>query len=201
MKLLFRVLPLLSLPLTLSLSTKGQEPLVKDLDGDGINDKVYLDPARSVLVCELSTQNFRKVESYPVDYFSENARLEPTRNGFEFRNNFMRAGYGAQFRYSSFLEQMQLIGMSRYEFGNAANDGSGESSVNLLTNNYIGNWNYYDPNANGGEGELKKIPSIKVKMLFPTVKFESFGDEIVYDYMERCAELYEKNKARMLKGK
>ncbi len=196
MKVLF-----LSLFIFSATAALAQESLVKDLDGDGINDKVYLDPARSVLVCELSTQNFRKVESYPVDYFSENARLEPTRNGFEFRNNFMRAGYGAQFRYSSFLEQVQLIGMSRYEFGNAANDGSGESSVNLLTNHYIGNWNYYDPNANGGKGELVKMPSIKVKMLFPTVKFESFGDEIVYDYMERCAELFEKNKARMMKGK
>lgn len=196
MKLLF-----LSLFLFSATAAVAQKSLVKDLDGDGIDDKVYLDPSRSVIVCELSTQNFRKAGSYPVDYAAETARLEPTRNGFEFRNNFMRAGYGAQFRYSSFLEQVQLIGMSRYEFGNAANDGSGESSVNLLTNHYIGNWNYYDPNANGGEGELKKIPSIKVKMLFPTVKFESFGDEIVYDYMERCAELYEKNKARMLKGK
>lgn len=195
MKVLF-----LSLFLFSASAAVAQESLVKDLDGDGINDKVYLDPSRSVIVCELSTQNFRKARSYPVDYAEETARLESTRNGFEFRNTFMRAGYGAQFRYSSFLEQVQLIGMSRYEFGNAANDGSGESSVNLLTNNYIGNWNYYDHRANNGEGELKKIPSIKVKMLFPTVKFESFGDEIVYDYMERCAELYEKNKARM-KGK
>lgn len=196
MKVLF-----LSLFLFSATAAVAQKSLVKDLDGDGIDDKVYLDPSRSVIVCELSNQNFRKAGSYPVDYAAETARLEPTRNGFEFRNNFMRAGYGAQFRYSSFLKQVQLIGMSRYEFGNAANDGSGESSVNLLTNHYIGNWNYYDPNANGGKGELVKMPSIKVKMLFPTVKFESFGDEIVYDYMERCAELFDKNKARMMKGK
>ena len=196
MKLLF-----LSLFLFATTAAVAQKSLVKDLDGDGIDDKVYLDPSRSVIVCELSTQNFRKAGSYPVDYAAETARLEPTRNGFAFRNDWMRDGYKAQFRYSSFLEQVQLIGLSRYNLGNSSLDGSGESSVNLLTNNYIGNWNYYDPNANGGKGELVKIPSIKVKMLFPTVKFESFGDEIVYDYMERCAELYEKNKARMLKGK
>lgn len=54
--------------------------------------------------------------------------------------------------------------MSRYEFGNATNEGSGESSVNLLTEDYIGNWNYFDHLANNEEGELAKIPTIKTKM-------------------------------------
>ncbi len=82
--------------------------------------------------------------------------------------------------------------MSRYEFGNAANDGSGKSSVNLLTGDYIGNWNYYDETKN----KLVKIPTIKTKMYFPKIYLEEFNDET--NYPEKCATLYYKYKKIML---
>ena len=89
--------------------------------------------------------------------------------------------------------------MSRYEFGNAVNDGSGESSVNLLTGDYIGNWNYYDHLANNEAGELVKIPTIKTKMKFKVIHLEDFGEDVYFDYGERCAALYYKQKEIKMK--
>lgn len=94
---------------------------------------------------------------------------------------------------------MRLIGMDRYEFGNAANDGSGESSVNLLTGDYIGDWNYYDPSANEEAGELIKIPTIKTKMLFAKIYLEAFSEETYFGYAERCSELYSQRKEQEIK--
>lgn len=97
-------------------------------------------------------------------------------------------------RYNNKTKKIQLIGMSRYEFGNAVHDGNGESSVNLLTADYIGDWNYFDHLANNEEGELVKIPTIKIKMNFEVINLEDFDEEIYFDYAERCAELYHKYK-------
>lgn len=174
--------------------TFGQNKLVKDIDNDGKNDTVFIDVEKSTIVCNLSTLNYKSVSSKPIEILNESSRVLETKNGFAFFNDWMRAGYKNQFRYNSKTKKIQLIGMSRYEFGNAANDGSGESSVNLLTGDYIGNWNYFDHLANNEEGELVKIPTIKSKMKFKIINIEDFSDEIYFNYAEKCAELYHKQK-------
>jgi len=168
--------------------------LVKDLDFDNVVDTVYIDLEKSIIVCRLSSQQFKKTESLPIEILNDNSGINSTKNGFEFFNNWMRAGYRNQFRYNKKANKIQLIGMSRYEFGNAANDGSGESSVNLLTNKYIGNWSYYDYFANNEEGELIKIPTIKTKLFIKTTYLESFSDSTYFEFADRCSELYHKYK-------
>jgi hypothetical protein len=190
-------LKLFSILLLLTITATAQEPLIKDLDTDGRADTVRIDPERAVIVCRLSSKQFRKLESGPIETLTEQSGIKGTRNGFEFYNNFMRAGYAAQFKYNATTQQLQLIGLSRYEFGNAANDGSGASSVNLLTGDYIGNWNYYDFNANDGEGELIKIPPIKTKMPFRVINFEAFSESTYEAFATRCYQLYERAKKRM----
>lgn len=164
----------------------------KDLDFDGRKDFVYLDTVKSVIVCKLSTQNFKKIESKPIEIYGEFSRIELTKSGFELSVNWMRSGFSCQFRYDQKTKRMQLIGMSRYEFGPASNDGSGESSVNLLTGNYIGEWNYWDE----WDKELKKIPTIRTKMNFGKIYLENFDDTISEQYQEQCYRLYEKHKAK-----
>ena len=88
---------------------------------------------------------------------------------------------------------MQLIGMSRYEFGNVLNDDSGESSVNLLTGDYIGNWNFSV--WENEDDKLIKIPTIKTKMYFKTINLEDFSQDTYFDYAKKCAELYHKHKS------
>ena len=169
----------------------SQDELVKDLDQDTINDTAYVDHATSRLICKLSSQHFTPLQSKAIDILNESSGVRTTKSGFEFYNNWMRAGYANQFRYDAKTKKIQLIGMSRYEFGNATNDGSGESSVNLLTNDYIGNWNYFD----NKKEELVKIPTIKTKMPFGKIYLEGFNDETYFAFAAKCTALYEKHKA------
>lgn len=175
----------------------SQDQLVKDLDSDTIMDTVSIDRNASRIICKLSTQNFQKIQSKAIDILNETSGVRTTKSGFEFYNDWMRAGYGNQFRYDTKTKKMQLIGMSRYEFGNATNDGSGESSVNLLTNDYIGNWNYFDSKKE----ELVKIPTIKTKLALGKIYLDAFNDETYFTYAEKCAALYEKYKHLKAKNK
>jgi hypothetical protein len=167
--------------------------IVKDLDNDHINDTVYFDYEKSVIVCKLSSQNSRTMESLPIGITNDNMGVCETQDGFAFYNHWMRAGYENQFRYNSKEKRIQLIGMSRYEFGNAVNDGSGESSINLLTGDYIGDWNYFDD----GTEELIKIPTIETKMSIGKIYLEDFCGEIYFCFAAKCAELYHIHKKEM----
>ena len=176
----------------------GQEKLIKDIDNDGVKDTIFVDSINSTIVCKLSTNNFKPSFSKPIGILNNPSGIVETKNGFEFFNDWMRAGYKNQFRYNSKTKKIQLIGMSRYEFGPASNDGSGESSVNLLTGNYIGDWNYYDFLANNEEGELVKMKTIKTKMNFKVINLEDFDDNVYFGYADRCSTLYEKYKKIMI---
>ncbi|MFY8003930.1 MAG: hypothetical protein ACOVNR_03775 [Chitinophagaceae bacterium] len=173
--------------------------LYKDVDNDSVIDTVYVDSIKSAIVCKLSTYNFKEITSKPIDILNDQSGINETINGFEFFNDWMRSGYKNQFRFNQKTRKIQLIGMSRYEFGNAANDGSGESSVNLLSGDYIGNWNYFDYKANNENGELIKIPTIKAKMKFKVINLEDFSDEIYFDFAEKCSELFYKQKEIKMK--
>ncbi|PKQ61973.1 hypothetical protein BZG02_13615 [Labilibaculum filiforme] len=164
----------------------SQAKIEKDLDFDGIIDTVSIDHLQSIICCQLSSSGFKTLQTKPFDILDENALLTEARNGFYLKNNWMRSGYSLQFRYDNKFKKIRLIGMSRYEFGNASNDGSGESSVNLLTSGYVGNWNYYDEVKN----QLVKLPAIKEKMHFDKIYFENLDDSIYFNYAERCADIY-----------
>lgn len=170
-----------------------EDKLSVDLDKDGIKDHVVFDKDNGVIIVNLSTQKFKSVKTKVLEFDPIVSRVRMTKSGFEYTNNWMRAGYGCQFRYDPLAKKIRLIGMSRFEFGPANNDGSGESSVNLLTNDYIGNWNYWDDDKK----KLVAIPSIKRKMILPKVYFADFSDDIISDYTERCASIFEKEKSKL----
>lgn len=176
------------------ISAFAQDKLVKDIDFDGKNDTVYIDQKGLQIVCRLSTQNFKKLRSKNIEMSSDNTYIKSTRNGFELRNNWMRAGYACQFRYEKVEKRIRLIGITEYAFGNAANDGSGEASANLLTGYYIGNWNYFDHLANNEKGELVKIPTIKAKLKFKKVYLEEFDEETYFAYSTLLEGIVEKQK-------
>ncbi len=182
MEKLFGVLMLLSL------SLYAQDKISKDLDGDHIKDTLFLDRDHSQIVCSLSTHDFK--ESRSMELNMDDAGIRETKHGFVFFYNYMRAGSDNQFRYDKHAKKMRLICMSRYEFGNAANDGSGKSSVNLLTNNYIGEWNYYDEN----KMKLITMAPIKKKMHFGKIYLETFSDQVMADYINQCVTLYGNHK-------
>ena len=164
-----------------------------DFDGDKVADKVYLDSKTGNVVYELSSQKFKKVVS---DHFEDSGEIffDKTKNGFKVKLNQMRAGYVYQFRYEKESGKMRLIGMERYEFGPANNDGSGESSVNLLTDTYIGEWNYFDVQ----KAKLIKMPTIKKKMVFPKTYFDNLTSEFS-TYMDKDYIYYMAEKKRLYK--
>ncbi len=164
------------------------QKLIKDIDFDGIKDTIYVDNEKSTIVCILSSKNNKKIESLPIEMLSERSGIVDAKNGFKFNNDWMRGGHSNQFRYDKRTKKIRLIGMSRYEFGNAANEGSGESSVNLLTGDYIGNWNTYDEE----KSKLMKLPSIKIKIYFEKIYLEAFNDGVYFGYSEKCSKLYYK---------
>jgi len=175
------------------------QKLIKDIDFDGKNDTVYVDNTEFRIICRLSTQNFKKIKSKQIEILNEMSGIVDAKNGFTFFNDWMRAGYKNQFRYNKKTKKVQLIGMSRYEFGNVVGNGSGESSLNLLTGDYIGNWNYFDDLANNEEGELVKMPTIKTKMKFKEINLEDFEENTYFDFADRCSELYYQQKEKMQK--
>lgn len=180
--------------LGIHISVFGQEKLVKDIDFDGKKDTVYIDQKALQIVCRLSAQKFKKIRSKTIEMSSDNTYIKSTKNGFELRNNWMRAGYACLFRYEKGEKRIRLIGITEYAFGNAANDGSGEASANLLTGDYIGNWHYFDHLANNEKGELVKIPTIKTKMKFSKIYLEQFSEESYFSYQTQLEDIVEKHK-------
>ncbi|WP_316807412.1 hypothetical protein [Pedobacter agri] len=172
----------------------AQDKLVKDIDFDGKKDTVYIDQKALQIVCRLSTQNFKKLRSKTIEMSSDDTYIKSTRNGFELTINWMRAGYACQFRYEKAEKRIRLIGITEYAFGNAANDGSGEASANLLTGDYIGNWHYFDHLANNEKGELVKIPTIKTRMKFSKIYLEQFSEESYFSYQTQLEDIVESHK-------
>ena len=64
----------------------------------------------------------------------------------------------------------------------------GLSTVNLLTNQYVGNF-YQIFNK-----KLLKIPTINAEMIFPVTYLETFSDSLCFDYESKCIAIYNKNK-------
>jgi hypothetical protein len=173
-----------------SISSYGQENLVKDLDGDKTPDTVFLDVTSSKIVCKLSSSKSETIASREIEFLGNQNGIRQTKSGFELWSSFMRSGQSCQFRYDLTSKKIQLIGMSIYALGNGANDGSGEGSVNLLTNRYIGEWNYYSETRQ----KLVKLSTIKEKMSFDKTYLEKFDGKILDDFSARSSELYYKHK-------
>lgn len=170
------------------------DTLKLDMDFDKRLDTVIFDKARAIIVCKLSTQKFRETKSLELVFDGRQSGIEKKGNGFTYTVPHMRAGYHCDFAYNKVLKKIQLVGMDRYEFGPANNDGSGESSVNLLTDTYIGLWSYYDLK----NSELIKMPAIKRKMVLPKTYLGTFDDKIATQYISWCARLFEKEKTNRI---
>lgn len=180
--------------LFLSIKIFSQNYLIKDLDGDSLNDSIY--EHNNLIIHKLSTKKFHPISINLIDTYGGSFKIAKTKNGFQYEINYRKAGIKAQFRYNSNSKKIELIGMSRYEFGNASNDGSGESSINILTNDYIGNWKYYDLD----KGSLIDLPTIKTKMVLPKINLEEFNESYLEKYSAECSKLYQKFKTQYLRA-
>jgi hypothetical protein len=175
----------------------SQDSLAINIDNDKILDSVFYQKDNSIFICKLSTQKFKEIKSKTLENSGDQSRISKSKNGFSFTNNWMRAGYSCQFRYDTKNKQIELIGMSHYEFGGATNDGSGEASLNLLTNIYIGNWNYFDEK----KSDLISIPTLKRKVIIKNRSLADFGEDQVNEFQNISQKYFEVMKQKMVNKK
>jgi len=71
----------------------------KDIDYDKVIDTVFLDNDKSVIICKLSSNDFKRVETKEVYIYSIMTGIIDSRNGFKYANLGMRARSVCQFRY------------------------------------------------------------------------------------------------------
>ncbi|HEX7756811.1 MAG TPA: hypothetical protein VF421_15770 [Niabella sp.] len=186
-KLILSFLLLLSLPVLVF--GQSVREIVKDFDGDSIKDTARIDSDTRTIICLLSTQNYKKIQSGEIHKLNFGNTLVPTKKGFEFWNDFDRSGFRCVFEYAAKAKQMRLVQMRRiddilsFDYGGKA---KGKSSINLLTNEYVGN------SYTVVQGKLKKLPTIKTKMVFPITYLETFDDTLCFEYEAKCLSLYQK---------
>lgn len=173
---------------------KASDTLVVDLDLDKNADSVFYDRQSSLIICKLSTQGFLAIQSDTIKNTDPMSHISISIKGFRFTNDWMREGYHCEFAYNKELKKIQLVGIDRYAFGPANNDGSGESALNLLTGDYRGKWHYYDERRE----QLVKMPVLKKKIVLPATYLQNFSDGIFYEYENICRSYYEDIKAGLV---
>lgn len=177
--------------MSISVAGFGQsvQKIIKDFDGDSKKDTVRVDNDSKTLICLLSTQKYKKIQSGKIWKLNFGNTLVSTKRGFEFWNDFERSGFRCVFVYNPKAKKMQLVEMRRiddilsYDYGQKA---KGKSNVNLLTSEYTGD--FYKVT----QGKLQKMRTIKTTMILPKTYLETFSDSLCFDYEEKCLVLYEK---------
>jgi hypothetical protein len=176
--------------LFISLISFGQDNLHIDLDNDQIIDSLTFDREKTIIICKLSSQKFKASKSLPLDIPGDVMGIKTTKTGFIFFCSFMRLGYENQFRYNPKAKKMQLIGINYEAMGNALNDESGQSSWNVLTSKYVGNWNYYDEKKK----KLIGIPTVIRKKNIKLIYLETFDDRPQQELSSISNQFFEESK-------
>lgn len=83
--------------------------IVKDLDGDSKKDTIRIDSDKNILICTLSTQNYREIKSKEIKKLNFGNTLVSTKKGFEFWNDYDRSGFRCLFEYNPIDKKIQLI--------------------------------------------------------------------------------------------
>lgn len=158
-----RIIAIIAL-VSASVSVYAQETKVTaDLDGDSKPDKFWL--AGDQVQYQLSTQKNVTKSSKALDISSFNNSLSITKNVITLSMWAMRYGHTLKFRYDKASGDFRIIGYDSENFGPANNDGSGTSSYNLLTGDYVANWNRWD------EQKEKLIPEPTIRKKIPAKKY------------------------------
>ena len=158
-----KIILLLSTTLTLFAS----QTLWTDIDGDKKQDKIELVKQKgSVTIrCKLTAQN-RVYKSKPFEYGIGEASLSKKRGGFILDVTQNREEVSYQFRYEPKVKKIRLIGLNYFSMtGNISHSTSSKNSLNLLTQKFVGEYEYYSPDTE----EYKKLPTFYTK--YPVKKF------------------------------
>jgi hypothetical protein len=162
--------------LFICINANAQTSVAIDFEGDGILDSAKIMEAKDgyKLLITLSSLGNKKIVSKVFMGGQENS-LQVTKNVLRMHNQFMRGENAFVFRYDAKLKQVKIIGYDNTQYGNAANDGSGSSSYNLVTGVYVANWNHWNEKKN----TLEAMPTVRKKLKAQNYFLVNFGDDMV----------------------
>jgi hypothetical protein len=169
--------------------TSGKNQLFGDFDGDNRGD--------ALAVIEGGGQTLVYIATAKCSFKSKDAPrccsyIERSKNVIVLHSTGMRGFYTWRFRYNTAFKNFQLIGMDTESFGNAVHDGSGTSSLNLLTGDFEAKYNSW----NEKRQKLIALPAIKKKLkIGRRIFITDFGDEsddylfnLTYKYLPKEAQ-------------
>lgn len=172
------ILKFSTLAILLGLSTNvfAQKSVSFDFDNDGKKDKMIIDQKDQeyAITYTLSTQN-KTFKTPMITVGGQENSLKMSKNVIVFHSQYMRGENTYRFRYDDKLKQLKIIGFDNTQYGNATNDGSGTSSYNLSTGQYIANWNHFDERKN----QLVAVPKISKKYPLKNYTVNQLNDDVI----------------------
>jgi len=188
--------------LSTTLTLFANQTLWTDIDGDGKQDKIELVKHKSSVTvrCKLTAQN-RVYKSKPFPYTITETSLSKKKRGFLLTVSQHRQEDTYQFRYEPKVKKIRLIGLNTLsQTGNIEHSTSAIGSLNLLTQKFVGEYEYYSINTK----EYKKLPTFYTR--FSTQKtylnsdISALYEKIIkrtHSYENKACKQYEKSSKSM----
>ncbi len=154
----------------------AQNTLFQDIDFDTKEDRVYLDSSNRI-VCELSTNNFQKVYSEPINSGGDD-KIVGLSEGFAFISSMERASHVSRFHYDKKSNQILLDSIESINNNYMEKDENGLTSLDLHTNIYTSEFKYFDENAQS----LVTLPTIYEPVSFPKVSLTQYSNLVFQNY-------------------
>lgn len=142
---------------------------VADMDLDGITDSIRYNFQEEFLRFLLSSRKFEPMD-IPWPKIPCRCTIEAINGGFTYETLCMRAFANYSYLYDKEVGKFRWTGFSDEYLGNAANDGSGTQSFDLITGEYVADFKYFGMDLN----YLFSLPTITEKYDVPPIYL---GDE------------------------
>lgn len=147
------------------------------IDNDDITDSIYYHTPDSTIVFLLSSLNFQPLRlKYCMENDNSIRSLTAHKGGFAITTNHMRSWNSSTYTYEPDSKRFRFSGYYEENYGNAANDGSGTMSLDLIEGKFVGDWYYYDHEIDS----LIGLPPVTVHVDNPPIYWEDDELSIVF---------------------
>ena len=117
-----------------------------DIDMDGVVDTLRYDINKPMFIFSLSAHNFVPyiIEYYDLREGGDRVTISAVEGGFDIFFHNMRSWSKESYIYDFEQKRFRLAHVWHENYGNAANDGSGTHSLDLLTGEFAASVSFYD---------------------------------------------------------
>ncbi len=161
----------------IQMNASGQPNIVRyDFDGDGANDVVCaIEKGEEEDVKLMATLRNGKIVLSSKSTSTCCGSMSQKSGVIDVHSKGMRGFSYYKFRWDKPAMDFRLIGYETESFGNAAHDGSGTSSLNLINGDFIAEYNSW----NEKKQDLVTLPKVKRKIpVSKKMYLKNFGDDM-----------------------